>query len=106
MPVPGRWPGRVLLALPSSFTSCIAVPAPLLAVTLTYWSTEVPMPNLPLITPVAGSRVRPGGNTPLLPITTSLIVWKLLLLAPVVPVKPKAHNDLSVVCQPEIVPAS
>ena len=66
----------------------------------------MPRPTRPLITPVAGSRVRPDGSTPLVPITTFLMVWKLLLLAPVVPVKPKAHNDLSVVCQPEIVPAS
>ena len=57
------------------------------------------MPTLPLMTPVEVSKLRPGGRMPLVPITRSLMVWKLVLLAPVVPVKPKAHSDLSVVCQ-------
>ena len=99
VPVAGRWPGSVLLAVTSSWSNCIVLPAALLAVTFTYGSTEVPMPSLPLMTPVVVSRLRPGGSTPLVPITRFLMVWKLLLLAPVVPVKLNAHNDLSVVCQ-------
>ena len=35
VPVPGRWPGRVLLALTSSFTSWVVLPAALVAVTWT-----------------------------------------------------------------------
>ena len=75
------------------------MPAALLAVTFTYWSTEVPMPTLPLMTAVVGSRLRPGGNTPLVPITRFLMVWTLVLLAPVVPVKLNAQSDLSAVSQ-------
>ena len=77
------------------------LPAALVAVTLTYSSTAVPIPTVPLITPVVGLRLRPGGSTPSVLISTSLIVWTLLLLAPVVPVKLKAHRDLSVIDQSE-----